>query len=149
MQQERVPIKQFVKQQYITLSAEWTERNPYMDDPEWERVAAPDHWKVTLRRRDPETGKRYQMTTYFSMGVGYGGREPVVEEVLDSLAMDASGVENARDFEDWASEYGYDTDSRKAERSYRACQKTAAQLKRFLDDDLYDTLLWHVDTSEY
>ncbi len=46
---------------------------------------------------------------------------PPLTDVLDCLADDCAGYENARCFEDFAREYGYDTDSRKAERIYRAC----------------------------
>lgn len=56
--------------------------------------------------------------------------EPTLESVLYSLVMDAS----ARDytFEEWASEYGYDTDSIKAEASYRACVDIGVGLLRIV-----------------
>jgi hypothetical protein len=40
-------------------------------------------------------------------------------DVVYSLLTD--GDVNGRSFEEWASDFGYDTDSRKAEQSYRAC----------------------------
>jgi len=117
----------------ITATAEWTDHNPNMDDEDM------DHWKVTLRRKFP----RRQMTVYFSMGYGHNGAEPTAEDVIDCLASDASGYDNARGFEDWAGDYGYDADSRKAERIYRVVGRDAARLRRFLGDDysaiLYDT----------
>lgn len=57
---------------------------------------------------------------------------PELADVLNSLRLDAEGIENARNFEEWAGEYGYDTDSRKAEETYRDCQKMAGKLARFL-----------------
>lgn len=70
---------------------------------------------------------------------------PDAETVLDCLAFDCSGTENARSFEEWADEYGYDHDSRKAEATYRACQETAAKLARFLGEEAFQTLLFNTE----
>lgn len=58
---------------------------------------------------------------------------PDTRDVLASLAMDAGAIDFAS-FEDWASDYGYDTDSRKAESVYRACLATALALRAALGD---------------
>ncbi|OMC55391.1 hypothetical protein A5747_13440 [Mycobacterium sp. IS-836] len=42
-----------------------------------------------------------------------------VAEIVDSLLSDVWSYQQARDFEDWALDFGYDTDSRKAEKLYR------------------------------
>ena len=84
------------------------------------------------------------MTIYFSQGPAIA-REPSAADVLDCLASDAAGYESAGSFEDWASEYGYDTDSRKAERTYKAVEKQAADLARILPVDAYNDLLWHTE----
>lgn len=105
-------------------------------EQEWQDSAF--HYKVTLKR-----GSK-RLTTYFSMGAAH--REPPeADEVLDSLASEASGIDNARDFDDWAAEYGYDTDSRKAEKIYNACKTISEKLKKFLGEDLYKTLLYDVE----
>jgi hypothetical protein len=54
-------------------------------------------------------------------------------DVLYSLAMD-SFVLDAGGFEDWASEFGYDTDSRQAESLYRACLEIALKLRAAIGD---------------
>jgi len=42
-------------------------------------------------------------------------------------------------FDDFCSDFGYDTDSRKAEKTYRACERAWEKAKRILgDDDVYD-----------
>jgi hypothetical protein len=97
---------------------------------------------TVLKRRVPRSVK---MTVYFSKGTGHHGAEPTVEEVLDCLSSDAAGIENASNFEDWCSEYGYDTDSRSAEKTFKACEHSAKRLRNFLGDDLYDQLLWHTE----
>ena len=45
---------------------------------------------------------------------------------------DALAAENS--FEDFCSEFGYDTDSRKAEKSYKACEKSAEKALRIFSD---------------
>ena len=80
----------------------------------------------------------------FVKGAGHYGTEPTVEEVLDCLAMDSQGV-SGNSFEDWCDEYGYDTDSRKAHRTYRICDRQAEKLKALLGDSAYETLLYNVE----
>lgn len=128
-------IDQLIATLGITATAEPTDRNPNMDD------ATMDHWRVTLRRNNP---RRQMSLDMFSMGSGLNGAEPKADEVLDCLASDAAGYENATDFEGWAEEYGYDTDSRTAERTYRAVGRETRNLRRFMGDE-YKTLLWDTE----
>jgi hypothetical protein len=81
---------------------------------------------------------------YFSQGSAHT-ENPTLADVLDCLASDASGYENACTFEDWASEYGYETDSRKAEKTFRAIKRQAEQLKRTLGEDAYQELLYNTE----
>jgi hypothetical protein len=54
---------------------------------------------------------------------------PSVAGMLDCLRSDAhAGESNV--FEDFASEFGYDSDSRKAEAIWHACQKIRGELQR-------------------
>ena len=55
-------------------------------------------------------------------------------DVVYSLAMDAD-VLNYSGFEDWASNFGYDTDSRSAEKTYRACLEIALALRNAIGED--------------
>jgi hypothetical protein len=64
-------------------------------------------------------------------------KQPITPDPLDvihSLVMD-SDVINHSTFESWASEFGYDTDSRKAESIYRACLDIALKLRNAIGDD--------------
>lgn len=56
---------------------------------------------------------------------------PHAADVLYSLLMDSSAV--GQSFESWCSELGMDSDSRKAEATYRACQENADKLARIFD----------------
>lgn len=53
---------------------------------------------------------------------------PHAADVLHSLILDSSAV--GQSFDSWCSDFGYDTDSRKAENIYRACQQNADKLTR-------------------
>lgn len=150
METDTVSIETFVRKNRIELTSEYANCNPNMDGS-----ADMDNYKVTLTRRE-YTGKHSgarkdgtaivaRMTTYFSKGIGHHGAEPTAEEVLECLASDAAGIENGGSFDDWCSEYGYDTDSRKALKVFKACEHSAARLRRFLGADLFKTLLYKVE----
>jgi len=139
---ETMTMAEFISSRKITMTAERVDANPNMDSQDM------DHWKVTLRRYvaylDRGNGGRSRtLTTYFSMGYGHKGKAPTADKVLDCLASDAHGA-NSETFEDWCSNYGYDADSRKAEKTYKACERTRDQLRRFLDGDL-DTIFYGVE----
>ena len=123
----------FINRNRVRIHSDWADSNP--NNPEWRDA---NHYKCRLRMGNK------QMTVYFSQGYGVCG-EPTAAGVLDCLASDSAGVDNARSFEEWCSEYGYDTDSRKAERIYKVCVRQAGKLRTFLGVDLYETLLWKTE----
>ena len=127
-------LKQLVAAQKIRMTVDWAPSNPNMAaDAKWS--AAANHYKCILK-----CGKR-QMTVPFSQGCAHTS-EPSAEDVLDCLASDAASVKNARGFEDWCAEYGYDTDSRSAEKTFRICERQADQLERLVGPAVFETLLW-------
>lgn len=65
--------------------------------------------------------------------------EPDAVAVIWSLTQDAS-VLDAGGFENWASDYGYDTDSIKAEKTYQACLDLALRLRAAIGDAGIETL---------
>jgi hypothetical protein len=135
---ERQTTEAFCVKHHITATAERIDRNPNMDDAEWARTAR--HWRVVLRR-----GSK-RMAVPFSQGSAHT-EPPSAAHVLDCLASDAQSVESARSFEEWASDFGMDTDSRKAERIWRLWVRQAAKLETFLGADLFRELLNHTDRS--
>lgn len=152
MQTDTISIEQFLSDNRITMTAERVDRNPNMPDSN-----GMDHWKCVFTRHfttdalytNMTTGESRprtytaRMTTYFSMGYGHKGKEPGAADVLDCLASDSSSVSDS--LEDWCSNYGYDTDSRKAERTYKACVHAASRLKTFLGDAAYETLVYNTE----
>lgn len=86
-----------------------------------------------------ETGKYLRPNAeYFRTAIP----PPTLDDVLSCLILDASAID-AGSFEDWAQEFGYDTDSRAAEKIYDACVKTALQLRSMLGNDRIELLRTH------
>lgn len=149
MQTDTISIEEFIRTNGISMGAcERVDANPNFADSE--RM---DHWKVTLVRRiatpldqvNPNLGRiEARMTTYFSMGYGHNGKAPEMAMVLDSLASDAS-LAGDNSFEDFCSELGYDPDSRKAEKTYKACKHSASRLEKFLGSEAYQTLVYNTE----
>ncbi len=102
------------------------------DWSDWDKDAS--HWEVTIRH-----GCR-TFTASYSMGSAHKG-QPQLADVLGCLQSDIQGVINARDFEDWARELDFDTDSRKAEQIYKVCYALAVNLQRLFGVALYAEFL--------
>ena len=124
-------INEFLLTHGIRMTAEPANNNPNMANG-----AAMDHWRVTFR-----AGRGKRFTTYFSMGSGHDGAPPAPADVLDCLASDALSIQNTRDFADWCADFGYDTDSRQAHKTYQTTYRQGARLQRFLGEDAYLQLL--------
>lgn len=104
----------------VTLKATRTESRDNADN--WSADAS--HWLCTVAHN----GKR--MSVAYSMGAAHTG-EPKLPDVLNCLLRDAESADES--FADWCSNLGYSEDSRKAERMYRACKRTAASLARLFN----------------
>ncbi len=104
-------------------------------DDGWQHLA----WTVTLSR-GVET-----YSTEFRQGLAHADAEPTVADVVACLMSDASSGESGS-FEEFCSEFGYSTDSRRAETTYRACQASAKAMRRILGSD-FETVA--VAASEY
>lgn len=98
-------------------------------------------WRVTLKNK-----RGQKMTVPFYMGIGLHGA-PTAAEVLESLVSDALGYRNARSFEEWAGDYGYDTDSRAAYRTFEACRRISERLDKFLTPEEFEALAYPEDTE--
>ena len=90
------------------------------------------HYKCTLKM-----GPK-RMTVYFSVGSAVG--DISTEDVLNCLLADANGFDYLSGFEGWATQYGYETDSREAEKIYKAVVHQSKRLGTFLGDLLDEAL---------
>lgn len=108
---------------------------------------------IASERRDVQDGKPVQQKYFMGRTLHLVAMvkelsepmPPTLEMVLDSLALDADGWTNTRDFASWCDDYGYDTDSRKAEAAYKACGETAKGLRFLLGEDAYNELRTNVE----
>lgn len=119
------------------------------------------HWKCTISRNghshtfDYSQGCAYRNFYGKPVKLAYGGERisvdrmnylkatipnnPDLKNVLYCLVSDAQSVDGVESFEEWASELGYDTDSRKAERAYNACKDTFLKMHQMFDlEQLYE-----------
>ncbi len=135
MQATMIPLGRFVREQKVSMTAEWIAKRP---DALMSDMQGANHYRCILR-----VGGR-QMTLYYSMGSAHT-TAPTVEDVLNCLALDAAGSFNAQNFEDWASELGYDTDSRKAENIFKAMERQARKLQVLFGEPAYQQLLFNVE----
>lgn len=90
------------------------------------------HYRVLIKRGNRE------MTIHYSQGPAHG-TEPSDESVFHSLLTDSSDIESGYEFEEWCDNLGFDSDSRTAERIYKACEEILLNLKiLFSDSELSD-----------
>jgi hypothetical protein len=125
---ETVTVSEFVKNHKIKLDVEGVDTRPdgLMGDSAY-------HFKCTLKM----AAKR--MTVYFSHGRAIVG-DPTTEDVLNCLLADCNGFDYITGFEDWCSNYGYDSDSRTAEKIYKAVVHQSKRLGQFLGSLLNEAL---------
>jgi len=74
---------------------------------------------------------------YYSQGPAHKGL-PENADIMYSLIMGISSSDEC--FEDWCSNYGYDTDSRKAFKIYQAVIEAAANMRRLFSDKKIEEL---------
>ncbi len=102
------------------------------DNPYWD-ASANQHNRVSVMNCN--TRKRFSFDFWGSI------REPNAEDkagIIDAIygyASDGLAFRNSRNFLDFCGEFGYDEDSRKAEKIYKACEKADERLSRIFGDD--------------
>jgi len=105
--------KQFLEETGTTMEVGEPEFGLHFDDDEKPRYRFP----VTFKRGK----KRFTLT--FGQSYAAGDKAPTAYDVLSCLTKSDPGT-----FEDFCSEFGYDSDSRKVERIYKAVCKEWKQV---------------------
>lgn len=124
----------------------------YMPDEQWDERA--HHYKVTFERYVAALDTFYdvaetrKVTFPFHTGSAHT-TEPTAADVMECLLSDAATLTDITSFEDWANELGYDTDSRKAERAYKAVVRQGERLAYLLGDDLLETWMHSEEIAEF
>jgi hypothetical protein len=115
-----------------TMTLTWAYGAARPDDRQsaWQRTAI--GYRCTLTYR----GRRYTFDYWMGRGCQ---RDPDAESCLDCLLGDARAGEQT--FEEFCSEFSYDTDSRRAEATWKACRRAGRGLRRLLGAD-FETFLY-------
>jgi hypothetical protein len=99
------------------------------------------HWLITIVRPEDKPGKKFSyLTCEYSMGSTHKGK-PRLEDVLYSLAIDASD----EDFEEWCHSFGYEPDSISAHKIWEKCRDIVKDFKRL---DIYEQELEEIRGCE-
>jgi len=92
-----------------------------------------NHHKITIK--NIESGKQTSFDFWASIAnPEVRSREDLIG-AFECFVGDA--VAGMNDFNDFCSEFGYDEDSRRAEKIYKACQKATAKLQRIYNGDIH------------
>lgn len=138
MSTQTITLDEFIERHGLTMDAEYADTNPNMTG----MPPGSMHWLCTIRRGG-ET-----MAVPFSQGPAHT-EPPTAADVLNCLASDASSIENAPDWLDWAEEMGFGDEGasgmRKARDTYQAIERQSADLRELLGGDAFEVLLWHTE----
>ena len=121
---------EFIKATDSTITSEYVPGNSCRpDETDEKHILRPRRYglkfSVTIKR-----GTRTYTFDYW--------RKPTAPDAYSVLAcLETSGADT---FEDFCAEYGYDTDSRSAERTYRAVRDQVKELRQLYTDDEMEAL---------
>lgn len=100
----------------------------FIGDPEYKKHFADDRdYRYVFKCRLSRGGKSY--TFNFGQSINDGAKKPTIYDILACLQKYDCGS-----FENFCSEFGYDTDSRKAEKIYKAVWKEFKAVDRLFND---------------
>lgn len=115
-------IAQFIEKYNLGFKIEPIATRPdQTDEHRWAACCRDFKCKLSYNKKS--------MTIYFSQGTAYT-KPPTVLDVLSCIHMDMTSFENSNSFESWAEDFGFDSDSRIAERTYNEIAKQRKNLVR-------------------
>jgi hypothetical protein len=131
---DHMTIQEFIDTNKVSFTCKLAYSNPNMDNDKF----MTRHFKCIIRYENR------RMVVYFSQGSAHT-QDPTCADVLDCMSSDCGGIDlmgqGEVPFEDWCAEYGYDTDSISAARTYKAVTKQGASILRVFGDDKLVELL--------
>lgn len=93
-----------------------------------------NHHRVTVK--NTETSARTSFDFWASIVKSHLETEYDVLNAFYCFVGDA--ISGNMDFSEFCREFGYDEDSRTAEKTWKACKRSAGKMKRIYDGDIYD-----------
>lgn len=97
--------------------------------PSWDESRKCNHFIVTLKQ-----GKKKVSFDFFDSSNNYQ-KGVTTLDAYSVLTCCSSEINCPDTFEDFCSEFGYDQDSRKAEKTFRALKKFSDKLNKFFDTE--------------
>lgn len=91
--------------------------------------------RITLHDETAITHETETGTVYRAVGYSGAAIKPDPVDVLGSLLCDSDAIDFAT-FEQWAGDFGYEADSRSAEKTYKACLEIGLALRAAFGDPL-------------
>lgn len=114
----------FLAKHNMTFRAVYVDHAPYFDDDKESR----DIYNLTITAKD--TRKKFTVRFGQSINGTQKGDIPTAYDMLTSITKS-----DPYTFEDFCSEYGYDEDSRQAEKTYKAVKREWVKVSRFFTDE--------------
>ena len=121
----------FLEAHGLKFKAVYLEHGPHFDDDE-KRGVSRDIWRLSLRRGNKGFSVHFGNSESAS---DHGNTPPRSYDLLTCLTKYDPGT-----FEDFCGDYGYDTDSRKAEKTYKAVKREWAKVSQFFTAEELDEL---------
>jgi len=117
----------FLKHCNLAVKIAYLDNNP----PQWDEDQGHDRlrYRVTIQRKD--THKSLSFIFWDSIANAEKGERPTPYDVLTCVSSDSNVYDS---FEDFCGEFGYDTDSRKAEGTWKKVKKFADRINAFFTE---------------
>ena len=112
----------FLKRHGLKFKAEYLEHGPHFDDDE-KRGVERDIWRLSIKRGARGFSVRFGNSLKES---DHGNTPPTAYDLLTCLTKYDPGT-----FEDFCADFGYNEDSRRAEKTYKAVKREWAKVSRF------------------
>jgi hypothetical protein len=118
----------FLKRAEATLTLKYMGNEPHFEDDKEKRIYR-DRYKCTFAN-----GKKH-FSVIFGQSIANRGKKPTTYHILACLTK-----YDPKSFENFCGEFGYDTDSRKAEKTYKAVYSEWEKVKAFFTEEELEIL---------
>ena len=117
----------FLKHFNLAVKIKYLDNNP----PDWDEDQGHNRlrYRITIQRKD--TRKSLSFIFWDSIANAEKGEQPTSYDVLTCVSSDSY---DPNTFEDFCGEFGYSTDSRKAETTYKHVKKFADRINAFFSE---------------
>ena len=117
--------EEFLSKHGVSMKVTYIDHKPYFQEDKESR----DVYRVTFSRN----GKRFGIT--FGQSIASAGQEPTAYDVLACIEK-----RDYADFKDFCESFGYDEDSRKSFKTFKACDRQAKKVMAFFSADELEEL---------